>query len=576
MPVLSGCAKDDSSRRSETDIAITVAQAESGGELVLIQGGQFVMGDAGGAADETPHDVYVDAFYIDRHPVSQSLFEGVMGVNPSKRKGSDNPVERVQWTAAARFCNKCSELEGLTPCYDLATWECDSEASGYRLPTEAEWEYACRAGSQSKYSFGDDASQLARHAWCKPHSLGRTWPVGEKLPNAWGLHDMHGNVWEWCNDFYSDSYYSQSPRENPRGPDGGKKRVLRGGAWSSTAGACRAAHRFSEFQVFTDACFGSDSYGFRRVRNGKSTPAEEPSLAELRPDRAAETKQPVVAQPVPSETPPPVIAADGKIDPERLQGTIVFVSDRGGPLDIWKMNANGRNLKQVTADAHADADPRFSPSGDRIMYTSAREGFPHVWMMNADGSNPQHVTEGSQAAWSPDGKSIVLIRDDQAHIRELASGDERRVTPEQWRRCGVPAWRPDGKQVAVASRHLERIGIFLLSTDGILNQQLKTEDACCTPQWSADGGQIVFQTDKGHIHLLYTEDGTEEQVTFGADIQHDARFSPDGSMIVFCRAPSEDGPWQIWVTDLGSDDLESIPITNEGSNRLPDWHQSAD
>ena len=570
---LSGCAKEDSSKLAGTDVATKVVQSESGGEMVFITAGQFTMGDPRGSADETPHEVFVDAFYMDKHSISQALYEQVMGVNPSKRKGSNNPVERVQWTEAVRFCNSCSEMEGLTPCYNLSTWECDFAANGYRLPTEAEREYACRAGTQTKYFFGDDGRQLSRYAWCKPHSMGRPRPVAQKLPNPWGLYDMHGNVWEWCNDYYSETYYSESPRENPTGPESGKKRVLRGGAWSSTPEACRAAHRFSEFQVFTDACFGSDSYGFRRVRNGKSTPRKKTLVADASPDKVTELKQPVLVQPAPAETTEPTITLDGKIDPNRLRGTIVFVNDRGGSLDIWKMNAMGQGLKQLTNDDHADADPRFSPSGGRIMYTSLRDGFPHVWMMNADGSNPQHVAEGSQAAWSPDGKSIVFIRDDQAYIRELASGDERHVTPEKWRRCGVPTWSPDGKQVAVASRHLERIGIFLLRTDGTKHQQLKTEDACCTPQWSPDGGQIVFQTDKGHIHLFYTEDGTEEQVTFGADIQHDARFSPDGSMIVFCRAPNEDGPWQIWITDLESDDLDSIQITNQGSNRLPDWHR---
>ena len=135
----------------------------------------------------------------------------------------------------------------------------------------------------------------------------------------------------------------------------------------------------------------------------------------------------------------------------------------------------------------------------------------------------------------------------------------------------MPTWSPDGKQVAVASRHLENIGIFLLDIHGTKYRQLETEDPCCTPQWSIDGDMMVFQTDKGHIHLYYTDDQTEEQVTFGADMQHDARFSPDGSMIVYCRAPSTDGPWQIWITDLLSDELDSIQITTEGSNRLPDW-----
>ncbi|MBI2479029.1 MAG: SUMF1/EgtB/PvdO family nonheme iron enzyme [Planctomycetia bacterium] len=246
--VVSGCAQKDSSQLAGTDLATHVVPAESSGEMVFIAAGQFIMGDPRGSADETAHEVHVDSFDMDKHPVSQQFYEQVMGVNPSKRKASANPVERMQWTEAARFCNRCSEMEGLTPCYDLGTWECDFGASGYRLPTEAEWEYACRAGTQTTYFFGDDERQLSKYAWCKPHSLGRTWPVAQKLPNAWGLYDMHGNVWEWCNDYYSETYYAESPRENPIGPESGKKRVLRGGAWSSTADACRAAHRFSEFQ----------------------------------------------------------------------------------------------------------------------------------------------------------------------------------------------------------------------------------------------------------------------------------------------------------------------------------------
>src|SRR5438046_1108109 len=151
-----------------------------------------------------------------------------MGANPSRWKGDKNPVEQVRWSDAVRFCNKRSELEGLQPCYDLKTWNCNFDADGYRLPTEAEWEFACRAGSKTKYCFGDDESQLAQYAWCKPHSLGATHPVGGKKANALGLFDMHGNVWQWCNDFYADNYYKESPRENPRGPSEGAKKVLRG------------------------------------------------------------------------------------------------------------------------------------------------------------------------------------------------------------------------------------------------------------------------------------------------------------------------------------------------------------
>ncbi len=545
--------------------------------MILIIGGQFSMGDASGSADETPHRVIVDSFFMDKYPVSQQLYEKVASANPSKRESPTHPVERMQWTEAARFCNMCSELEGLTPCYDLKTWQCDFEAHGYRLPTEAEWEYACRAGSQATYFFGEDVAKLSKYAWCKPHSKGKTWPIGQKTPNAWGLCDMHGNVWQWCNDYYGESYYADSPTKNPKGPATGEKRVLRGGAWNSTAAACRDAYRFSEFQVFTDACFGSDSYGFRRVRNvkpaspKKTQPADDTTTVADKSTNDISTIKSIESDDT-AKTLERTIVLDGKIDPKRLQGKIVFVSDRGGLLDIWKMNANAQEVLQLTNDEHADADPRFSPSGKRIMYTSMREGFPQVWVMNADGSSPQRITDGSQAAWSPDGQSIIFVRDAQVYIRDLTSGKERRITPEKWRRCGVPAWRPDGKQVAVASRHLAKIGIFLLDPNGTKHEQLKTEDACCTPQWSSDGKHILFQTDKGHIHLFYTSDGMEEQVTFGADIQHDARFSPDGSMFVYSRAATEDGPWQLWITDLESDDLDSMQLTNQGSNRLPDWH----
>src|SRR5438552_1252776 len=168
VSVVAGCGKNDPSR----------PEADHG--MVLISAGSFTMGDSAGRADEAPHAVFVSAFYLDKFPVTQELYEQVMGVNPSKRKDPKNPVERTQWTDAVRFCNKCSELDGLTPCYNLDTWECNFAADGYRLPTEAEWEYACRDGSTSKYSFGDDEKDLPQHGWLKPHSEGKTQPVGQK------------------------------------------------------------------------------------------------------------------------------------------------------------------------------------------------------------------------------------------------------------------------------------------------------------------------------------------------------------------------------------------------------------
>ena len=126
--------------------------------------------------------------------------------------------------------------EGLEPCYNEDTAECNFAANGYRLPTEAEWEYACRAGSKTAYSFGADDGQLGRFAWFKENANKKTHPVGQKQPNAWGLYDMHGNVSEWCNDIYDESYYQKSPSENPTGPAEGKQYVLRGGSWASSRG----------------------------------------------------------------------------------------------------------------------------------------------------------------------------------------------------------------------------------------------------------------------------------------------------------------------------------------------------
>jgi formylglycine-generating enzyme required for sulfatase activity/Tol biopolymer transport system component len=567
--VLSGCARQGAAPSAETDdvVALKVLEPKSGGEMVPIPEGTFTMGDASGRADETPHAVSVASFYMDRVPVTQELYEKVMGVNPSKRKDKQNPVERTQWTDAVRFCNKCSEMEGLTPCYDLKTWACDFTADGYRLPTEAEWEYACRAGSAAKYCCGDYDTSLPAYAWYKPHSKGRPQPVGQKRPNNWSLYDMHGNVWQWCNDYYDEKYYADSPKENPRGPATGRERVLRGGAWDCTADKCRAAYRFKEFPVFTDACFGADAYGFRRVRRGVADKPVSGKGTEPATDNNHEGSKPPVSP----------VQSRGKIEPGKLKGTIVFVSDRGGKLKIWRMLANGKDAVQLTKDDYPEADPRFSPDGKRILYTSLRDGFPEVWVMNRDGAAPKFVTKGSQANWSPNGKSIVFIEDNQGYTRDLSSGQEKRITPDAWERCGVPAWRPDGKSIAVASRHLGTIGIFLVSLDGKDPRQLKTEEACCTPEWSKDGKRLLCQSVQGHVHQVDVDGKNWEQVTFGADMQHDARYSPDASMILFCRAPSTEGPWQICVKRLDSDDdSDFVQITKDGSNLLPDWHPDED
>jgi len=243
---------------------------KSGVKMLLLPGGTFTMGDENGEVDEIPHKVTVSAFYMDVYEVTQEEYQRAMGRNPSKVKHKKNPVEQVRWSDAVRHCNARSKLEGLEPCYDLKTWKCNFAANGYRLPTEAEWEYAARAGTTDSYSFGDSDSKLRRYAWFKDNAHGKPRPVGQRKPNAWGLYDMHGNVWEWCNDFYKVDYYDGSPGKDPRGPDSGEKKVLRGGCWSSNPDACRSAYRYNENPAYADACFGYDIYGFRCVRSYRS------------------------------------------------------------------------------------------------------------------------------------------------------------------------------------------------------------------------------------------------------------------------------------------------------------------
>jgi formylglycine-generating enzyme required for sulfatase activity len=273
----SGCERHPSAAESTpaannpapaTNAASRVAPSPSA--MILIRGAKFMMGDKD-EVDASPHEVVVDDFLMDRYLVTQEDYQRVMGSNPSRWKGEKNPVEQLRWSDAVRFCNKRSELEGLEPCYDLKTLKCNFDLSGYRLPTEAEFEFACRAGTTTAYFFGDDPSKLGDYAWFEKNSGGRPRAVGQKQPNPWGLYDINGMVWEWCNDFYKVDYYQESPKENPKGPPEGQNKVLRGGSWRFPADNCRAGYRYNESPGYSDVCFGYDIYGFRCVR--KAPPA---------------------------------------------------------------------------------------------------------------------------------------------------------------------------------------------------------------------------------------------------------------------------------------------------------------
>jgi formylglycine-generating enzyme required for sulfatase activity len=254
-------------------------------EFVYIKPGTFVMGGTEDFGRNHPwwgfekpkHEVAITrGFYIGKYEVTQAQYERIAGTSPSHAKGANNPVGKVTWHDAAEFCRKLSQETG----------------KQVRLPTEAEWEYACRAGSTGRYCFGDDDGRLGEYAWHLGSPSRQTRPVGQKKPNAWGLHDMHGNVWEWCADWYGNGYYAESPREDPAGPRTGETRVVRGGSLRLDARRCRSAFRHHKQP--------SDSHEDRGFRVAVS----------LSPAEAAASRRAAPPPPPRKAKPPPTLTLD--------------------------------------------------------------------------------------------------------------------------------------------------------------------------------------------------------------------------------------------------------------------------
>ena len=224
-------------------------------EFIHVPAGTFLMGsrdlEQRSSKEKPRHTVHISKpFYFGKYEVTQKQWLTVMGnINPSNFLSPDRPVDEVSWDDVQAFIQKLNAIE---------------KTNSYRLPTEAEWEYAARAGSETSYSYGDDPEgvKLSQYAWFESNAKQQTHPVGILFPNAWGLYDMHGNVSEWTQDRYDKQYYLNSPSNNPQGPVKGRKRVVRGGSWINQPYSCRSAARGYYSPDYTDSDFG-----FRVVKN---------------------------------------------------------------------------------------------------------------------------------------------------------------------------------------------------------------------------------------------------------------------------------------------------------------------
>jgi formylglycine-generating enzyme required for sulfatase activity len=239
LGILAACSTSDSAGNSATLQAGTViTDPPVNIEMVYIPAGSFVMGSYNADDEDPPHVVGLAEYYIGKHEITQREWQAVMGNSPAQHVGENLPVENVSWEEAVEFAARLSEMT----------------EQKYRLPTEAEWEYAARAGSTTDFHFGNDTLMLGDYAWHAGNSGGTTHPVGMKLSNDWGLHDVAGNVWEWCNDWWDPDFYERSDSLNPvnetaylyTSPTTGEQfpaYVARSGAFLGPASGLESAHR---------------------------------------------------------------------------------------------------------------------------------------------------------------------------------------------------------------------------------------------------------------------------------------------------------------------------------------------
>ena len=373
--------------------------------LVPIPAGEFMMGSPetekgrqSVGIDETQHRVQITKpFYLSAYEVTQQQYLEVMHSNPSASKGPTKPVENVSWNDAVDFCNRLSKSEGVK----------------YRLPTEAEWEYACRAGSAAAYSFGNDASGLGEYAW---HSSNSTHPVGGLKPNAWGLFDMHGNVWEWCYDWRDD--YDLKVLVDPTGPASGLYRVARGGSFLYPPRDVRAAYR-NNTQPYNHYGDG----GFRLARTISAGPDKDSNDAILTVDKPE------------APSPTPLQSSPGNLN----QGLVAYYPFNGNAKDESKngndsvsTNAtltNDRFGTPASAFSFRFSDKRFIECNDATLPAGNSPRTVTLWFTDGHPQSRRSEKFSPRGLFAYGGESAesrfygISLRDGELSLGKSGGGD---------------------------------------------------------------------------------------------------------------------------------------------------------
>lgn len=352
--------------------------------FVLVSGGTFQMGSPASeperSSDESQHNVTVSSFYMAKTEVSQQEYQTIMGNNPSETKGDNLPVTNITWYDAIEYCNRLSTSEGLTPCYTISgtsvTW--NKAANGYRLPTEAEWEYAARANSATPFSFGDhvhnsDANCYNAYGYNNDASgnwvngsdayLRKTVAVDQYTANAYGLHNMHGNAAEWVWDWYGT--YDAGGSSNPTGPESGNAKVVRGGGWNDHPKHIRSAYRGAH-----PADVSLYSIGVRPVRNAEASTGQVRSVYSAQAEqRTGKTLIVYFSQTGNTEGLANLIHEISGFDIFRLERATPYASSNNGPV------LYGEALNEL----RSEAVPELKENPDISQYDTILLGYCNWW-----------------------------------------------------------------------------------------------------------------------------------------------------------------------------------------------------